>query len=95
MNKQSGFICPEWARQLWSVDNLSCLTTTEGQSCLVDMNLQTTVFVGTLKECFDFITPFSTTNDRSGLFGLDVIDLFDDIRDLSETDRLFMDCRHV
>jgi len=59
------------------------------------MNLQTTVFVGTLKECFDFIMPFSTTNDRSGLFGLDVIDLFDDIRDLSETDRLFMDCHHV
>lgn len=81
---------PEWAKDLWKVDSLYCLKTTGGGYALVDMDLQVTVFSGTLLRCYDWCLSYTTPKDRSNIFGLDVVDLAGTTGELTEMDLDFL-----
>jgi hypothetical protein len=81
---KTGFVCPPSVKDYWRVSALVLLTEKAGDYCLVDMDIQTTVFVGTQQACYDFLLPLTTRHDRDAIFGLDVVDLAREAGELSE-----------
>ena len=66
----------KFVKEFWKVDSSVVLKTTEGYA-LVDMDIQTSVFNGTLQEIYNFVVPYATRNDLELLFGMDLMDLED------------------
>lgn len=54
--KAFGFVCPDWARKVWSPDDCTIEPTTDGTSVVLDHSSQTVVYAGhTVEECADWL----------------------------------------
>lgn len=53
---QYGFVCPDWAKSYWNPTHCSIEKSTTGEFCIVDHNVQVTVYAGpTREDCEDWL----------------------------------------
>ena len=56
VEKQYGFVCPEWARLYWNQNECTVEPTTDGDFAVLDHSIQSVVFRGkTREECASWL----------------------------------------
>lgn len=64
---EGAYVIPDWAQDLWSVENCSVEKTTEGGYIVLDHNLCTVVFEGTRNACNKVLSPSHYAEEDFGI----------------------------